>query len=145
MLVYFVYLFIVLVSKSNSSVSKTTLRKELSQDTEVQVLGQNKFMFGLTVDYNGVNLLQDPSYLRFIVEEVRQTYVEGTGNNRTFTREYVSINTKTCGLDSFAGMNQTLVKTVGIDQYLCPSDSNFTIAASFYASRYDYIQIKVYR
>ena len=42
-------------------------------------------------------------------------------------------------------MNQTLVKAVGIDQYYCPSDNNFTIAASFYASRYDYIQIKVYR
>ena len=69
------YLFIVLVSRSNSSVSKTTLRKELSQDTEVQNLGQNKFMFGLTVDYNGNNLLQDPTYLTYIVEDVRQTYI----------------------------------------------------------------------
>ena len=74
MIIYFVYLFIVLISKSNSSVSKTTLRKELSQDTEIQYLGQNNFMFGFSVDYNGYNLLQDPSYLTYIVQDVRQNY-----------------------------------------------------------------------
>ena len=42
-------------------------------------------------------------------------------------------------------MNQTLVESVGIDQYFCPRDKNFTIVASYYASRYDYIQIKVYK
>ena len=69
------YLFIVLISKSNSSVSKTTLRKELSQDTEIQYLGQNNFMFGFSVDYNGYNLLQDPSYLTYIIQDVRQNYI----------------------------------------------------------------------
>ena len=54
--------------------SKTTLRKELSQDSEVQYLGVNNFMFGITVDYNGYNLLKDPSYLTYIIENVRQQY-----------------------------------------------------------------------
>ena len=60
-------------------------------------------------------------------------------------REFANIRTKVWGFDSFVGMNQTLVKTVGIDQYICPIDTDFTITASYYAPRYDYIQIKIYR
>ena len=101
-------------------------------------------MFGVTVDYNGNNLLKDPSYLTYIFQEVRQTYTNNSGTSQSYIREYTSLNTKLWE-NSFVGMNQTLVKAVGIDQYYCPSDNNFTVAATFYASRYDYIQIKVFR
>ena len=140
---YFLYLFYILITKANNSVSKTTLKKELSQDTEVHQLGENNFMFGFSVDFNGINLLQNPSYLTFVLEEVRQYYVDNN-NTKTYNREYISLQTELCK-DSFVGINQTFIKTVGIDQYYCPVARNFSIAASYYASRYDYIQLKVFR
>ena len=96
------------------------------------------FLILQVIDKNIVNKINSfKNYLEFNVGD--------SGNQRNYNREYISINTKVWGLDSFSGMNQTLIKIIGIDQYMCPSDRNFTIAASYYASRYDYIQIKIYR
>ena len=101
-------------------------------------------MFGFSVDLNGYNILQDPSYMTFTLDEARQFYVNNTGSNLSYIREYNPIKVKSWK-NSFVGFNQTLVRTVGIDEYYWPSDLNFTISASYYATRYDYIQLKIFR
>ena len=42
-------------------------------------------------------------------------------------------------------MSQENYKKLGISEYLCPTSKNFTVAANFYAPRFDYIEIKVFR
>ena len=94
MFIYFIYLFIILIEKSNSSVSKTSLRKELSQNVEIEYIGVNNFLFGFSVDMDGYNVLQDPSYLTFTLNEVRQLYVNNSGSNALYKRELTSISVK---------------------------------------------------
>ena len=101
-------------------------------------------MFGFSVDLNGYNILRDPSYMTFTLDEARQYYVNNTGSNSSYIREYRPIKVESWK-NSFVGYNQTLIRTVGIDKYYCPSDLNFTISASYYAARYDYIQLKIFR
>ena len=72
-------------------------------------------------------------------------FVDSNVSNKTYTRDSIKMNTKLWGYDSFVNINQTLIKTVGIDQYICPSLNNFTIAASYYSTIFNYIRVKVYR
>ena len=44
---------------------KNSLEKELNIDTEVHKFGLGNINFGMRIDYNGVNLLRDPSYFTF--------------------------------------------------------------------------------
>ena len=56
-----------------------------------------------------------------------------------------NIQTANCSTGSFYSMKQEIFETLSISDYLCPTSNNYTIAGNYYAPRYDYIEIKVYR
>ena len=62
--------------------------KELNTDTDVHSIGLNHINFGMEIDLNGDNLLDDPTYFTYSINQVSQVYVQKGSN-------YVTNRTKT--------------------------------------------------
>ena len=93
--IYAILLLKTLFGRDDTSVSKTTLRKELMDDKEVQQLGYNNFMFGFDLqDDSNVSYLNDESYVTYKLKQVRQVYVVDSSGNTSTERTKVTINTK---------------------------------------------------
>ena len=133
-----------MILRNNTTFSKNSLKKDLGEDTEIHNIGENNIMFGMKIDYNGANLLNDESYFTYTLNQVSQVYAQ-SGSSDTTQRTKTAIPSRSWTFSSFEGMTQTNYKRLGINEYFCPSTKNFTIAANYYAPRYDYIEIKVYR
>ena len=130
--------------RNNTSNSKNALLKELNTDTEVHSIGINHINFGMEIDNNGVNLLDDPTYFTYSINQVSQVYVQ-TGSNFVTKRTKTAMPTAYWTTDSFYNVNIASYDTLEVDNFLWPTLKNYTIAANFYAPRYDYIEVKVYR
>ena len=106
-----------MIIKGNTSFSKNSLQKDLGDDTEVHNIGQNNIMFGLKVDYNGVNLLNDKSYFTYSINQVTQVYVQ-SGSTVTTQRSKSSILTTSCNLNSYNKMTEKNYNRLSINEYL---------------------------
>ena len=128
----------------NTTFSKNSLQKDLKSDTEVHYFGQDNIMFGIKIDYNGINLISDKSYFTYSLNQVSQVYVDSV-SGVTQKRNKTSIPVNYWNLNSFYNLKENTFKTLSISEYLCPIVHNYTIAANYYAPRFDYIEVKVYR
>ena len=144
LLSYFILQFRVLLLRNNTTFSKNSLQKELSTDTEVHNIGYDHIMFGIDIGYKGVNLLNDKSYFTYSLNQVSQVYVQ-SGSNVTTQRTKTALPTANWAINSFYNVNNNTFSKLSISEFLCPTVNNFTIAANFYAPRFDYIELKVYR
>ena len=132
----------VLMTFGDTSVSKSTLFQELIDIDTVHEIGEAGFMFGLSLNYDGNEMLNDPTYFTYTVKQVIQEY-DATidGNVRTKTDRAIAA----CGTDSFENADPNNIERLGIDEYLCPTDDNMTVAGSFFSTRFDYIELKFYK
>ena len=48
-------------------------------------------------------------------------------------------------ISSFDLTSQALYDRLSVGEYICPIMKNYTIAANYYAPRFDYIEVKVFR
>ena len=142
--IYFILQLKVLYSRSDTAMSKNTIFKELKDDTEIHKIGEKGIMFGMLIDYNGGDLLADPSYVTYKLRQVSQLYVNSSGSI-TPQRTKTTINTTLCGTNSFDNVNAETIERLGVDKYLCPDNLEYTIAGNYYSQRFDYIEIKFYR
>ena len=150
---FFIYLLIlsyvilqlrVMFLRNNTTNSKNSLQKELITNSEVHSIGLKNINFGIDIDFNGANLLNDKSYFTYSINQVSQVYEESKSGFET-KRMKANIQTANCNTASFYNMKQEIFETLSISDYLCPTSNNYTIAGNYYASKYDYIEIKVYR
>ena len=141
---YFILQLRVMLLRNNTSNSKNSLQKELNSDTEVHNIGMNNINFGMEIDFNGVNLLNDKSYFTYSINQVSQIYTQ-SGSNFVINRTKSTIPTDYWNITSFYNLKKESYDTLSIHEYLCPTTNNYTIAANYYAPRFDYIEIKVYR
>jgi hypothetical protein len=123
--------------------SKNTIFKELMFDSEVHSIGENGIMFGMNLNYGNNDLLLDPTYVTYSYKQVSQVYLNDSSGN--FKRTKTTIDTHTCGIDSFDNVDDDTITSLGIDKYYCPTYRNYTVAGNFYSNRYDYIELKFYK
>ena len=74
-----------MVLKNNTSFSKNSLQKDLTNDNEVHYIGDRHINLGFKIDYNGVNILTDSSYFTYSIKQVSQVYVQ-QGGSYTYQR-----------------------------------------------------------
>ena len=141
---YFILQLRVMLLRNNTSNSKNSLMKELNTDTDVHSIGLNHINFGMEIDLNGDNLLDDPSYFTYSINQVSQVYVQ-KGSNYVTNRTKTAMQTAYWTTDSFYNVNRASYDTLEVDNFLWPTSKNYTIAANYYAPRYDYIEVKVYK
>ena len=101
-------------------------------------------MIGVVLDYNGANLLNDESYFKYSLNQVSQIYVKSDSGSET-QRIKKEIPTAPWTLNSFDNLSKVNYELLGISEYLWPTKGDVTIAANYYAPRYDYIEFKLYR
>ena len=142
--VYFLLQLRVMFLKNNTSYSRNSLQKDLTNDLEVHPIGQKHIMFGMRIDYNGANLLTDSSYFTYSINQVNQVYVN-SGSDVVVQRNKTKVNMDFWNASSFYQIKSDAYSRLEVDQHLCPSNLNYTVAANYYAPRFDYIEVKVYR
>ena len=79
-----------MILRDNTSNSRNFLQKELNNDSEVHNFGFHNISFGMRIEYNGENLLKDPSYFTFSLKQVTQVYI-GSGSNLVRNRTKIDI------------------------------------------------------
>lgn len=135
-----------LISRSNTSMSKNTIFKDLNGVDEVHKIGEEVIMFGFSIDDdNGGDLVQDPSYVSYSFNQVSQIYTNDSSGNSVRSRTKTAIEMDFCGGDAFDGINSETVVRLGVDKFNCPKYNNYTVAGNYYSKRFDYIEIKFYK
>lgn len=114
---YFILQLRVMILKNNTSFAKNSLQKDLSNDTDVHYISTGGIRFGMKIDYNGVNLLNDNTYFTYSINQVSQVYVK-SGSSVTTQRTKTSINTTSCTINSFKDISQTEFDRLSISKYL---------------------------
>ena len=142
--IYFILQLRVMFLKNNTSYSRNSLQKDLTNDLEVHKIGENHIMFGMRIDYNGDNLLADPSYFTYSLSQVNQVYVD-LGSDVIVQRNKTTIPMNYCNFESFYQAKRDAYDRLEVDEHLCPTNTDFTVAANYYAPRFDYIELKVFR
>ena len=134
-----------MVTRDDSNVSRNTFRKQLDEDTDVHEIGKAGLMFGISfINDNNEEILNNSEYLTYTVKQVSQVYVDQGNGTRTINRTKTNINMSQCG-DSYSRVPQETVQRLNADQFYCPTSNDFTVAANFYAPRFDYIEMKFYK
>lgn len=132
---------ITLINRSSTTYASIINTQDITTDTTVYNIGSDKyfdFAFSLVVD--GVDLIADSTYAHVTLEQVTQTRSSSTS---------VSYSTKTipflkCGT-ALDFINQSKASQLGINDYYCPSSSDYTIKGTYYSDEYIYIELKVTR
>ena len=135
----------VLILKKDTTVAKSTIFKELIDESEVHNVGKRDFVFGMSLNDNSNEYLNDPSYFTYTLRQVTQAYVNDSSGSTSIERNKTDISTTTCGTTSFKHANPNNVQRIGIDDYICPASLDYTIAANFFAPVFHYIEIKISR
>ena len=135
----------VLILKNDTTVSKSTVFKELINSNEVHNVGERDFVFGMSLNDNSNEYLNDPTYFTYSLRQVTQAYITDSSGSTSIDRNKTDISTTTCGTTSFKNADPNNIQRIGIDNYICPASLDYTIAANFFAPVFHYIEIKVSR
>ena len=65
-----------MILKNNTSFSKNSLQKDLTNDSEVHYIGVGNIDHGFKIDYNGDNLFTDSSHFTYSIKQVSQLYIQ---------------------------------------------------------------------
>ncbi|CAI2387803.1 unnamed protein product [Moneuplotes crassus] len=152
-LAYILLLVKVMIEKGNTSYVKSSLLNDILTNSEVHYPAQNdyepdtgrsQFDFAFQFTSDGVDYLNDPTAFTFEMNLVEQEWVTESGIPKT-KRNYTSIDVEKCGDTNLNYDDLTEIKRLGIDNYYCPIQSNFSVAGSFFSPKYHYIEMKLRR
>ena len=115
LVIYVTYLFYVMFTKGDSSVSVSTLINDVTKDVEILKPAKDGFDFAFSYTGSGVDYLIDPTYFEFTIQQVEQVWTNGTGTSST-SRNRTDIPYAKCG-NNFAHGDQDEVRILGIDEY----------------------------
>jgi len=76
---YIIYLFYVMLTKRDTSVSVSSLVNDVSKDVEILKPGKNGFDFAFSYTARGVDYLNDPTYFEFSMQQVEQVWPNKIG------------------------------------------------------------------
>jgi len=140
-LTYVGYLFYIMFSKSNTNISSSFLHTDVTKSVEILRPGLNGFDFAVDFKAGGVDYLADDSYFTFSMRQVEQVWVNSTGSAQT-SRTKKDILYETCN-ENFSHPDQDEIKRYGIDQYYCPTSDDYSVAGSYFASNFNYVEMKL--
>ena len=141
LVIYVTYLFYVMFTKGDSSVSVSTLINDVTKDVEILKPAKDGFDFAFSYTGSGVDYLIDPTYFKFTIQQVEQIWNNGTGTSST-SRNKTDIPYAKCG-NNFAHEDQDEVRSLGIDDYYWPTTDEYSVAGTYYAQNFNYIEIKI--
>ena len=135
---YVVYLFYIMFTKRKTNISSSFLYTDVTKDVEILKPGLEGFDFAFDFKAGGVDYLADESYFTFTLKQVEQVWVNNTGSATT-NRTKVDIP---YGLwnGNFSHPDQDEVYRYGINEYYCPTSNEYSVAGTFFASNFNYIE-----
>lgn len=89
-LVYIFYLFQIMLTKGDTSITRTTLLNDIYNDVEIHYPGLNKFDYSFQLTANGINYLEDPTAFTLSMNLVEQQWDDSSGT-ATPVRNYTEI------------------------------------------------------
>ncbi|CAI2387840.1 unnamed protein product [Moneuplotes crassus] len=139
---YVVYLFYIMFYKQDTSVATTGSINDIFNDVKVHKPAQNKFDFAISLVANGVDYIQDTTAFTVELNQVVQEW-DSTSQDASFTRTKTPLTFEKCGTTNFNYDNVAEVQRIGIDDFYCPTSDNYSVAGSFYAKSFHYLELKV--
>ena len=112
---YIIYLFYVMFTKRDTSVSVSSLVNDVSKDVEILKPGQKGFDFAFSYTASEVDYLNDPTYFEFSMRQVEQEWLNTTGAS-SINRNKTGIPYEKCG-ENFSHDDQDQVKRLGINEF----------------------------
>ncbi|CAI2386528.1 unnamed protein product [Moneuplotes crassus] len=139
---YVVYLFYIMLYKHDTNISTTSSIDDIFNEVNIHKPGESKFDFAISFIANGVDYMQDPTAFTIDFNQVIQEW-NSTSEDASFTRTKTPITLEKCGTTNFKFNNQAEVKRIGVDEYYCPTISDYSVAGSFYAESFHYLELKI--
>lgn len=115
--IYFMLQFLMMVNKGNTNFLKNTLITDLKDETTVHYIGESGMMFGISLNLNGVEYLNDSSYFTFQFNQVNQEYVTDSSGVTTTVRTKTRIPSQECGLTSYTNIDTETIERLSVDKY----------------------------
>ena len=106
----------VMILKNNTSFSKNSLQKDLTNDNEVHYIGAGNIDLGFKIDYNGVNILTDSSYFTYSIKQVSQLYIQ-QGGSYTYQRTKTNLAVDKWTVSSYDQLSQDLYDRLNVGEY----------------------------
>ena len=117
---YFFILFVSLVERENSNVTKNTYHIELDSDEIVHDIGEKDLLFGISLrDGSSNQILSNTSILTYTVKQVSQQYVTDESGESVRQRTKTDINMEEC-TSSYTKVSSETVERIGADHFMCP-------------------------
>jgi len=138
---YIIYLFYVMLTKRDTSVSVSSLVNDVSKDVEILKPGKNGFDFAFSYTARGVDYLNDPTYFEFSMQQVEQVWPNKIGASYPY-RFQKDIPYAKWG-DNFSHDDQDQVKRLGINEFYWPTTDEYSVAGTFFSQNFNYIEIKL--
>ena len=140
-IVYFLIQIQAMIHYGNSNVSKNIFRKNINEDTTKHEIGSSGLTFGISLFHNKTQqILNNTSYLSYTVKQVNVNDPANFTGNYSFNSADISMTR--CNETSDKVPEKT-IKGKRLEQFLCPSVSNFILAGSDYAPLFDFIEISI--
>ena len=141
---YVIYLFYVMFKKQDTNVTTNSAVDDIFDKVKIHQPGLLDFDFALSFEANGIDYMQDLTAFKVEMNQVVQEW-NSSSTNASFNRTKTPIDFTLCGKTNFKYGNQNEVERIGVDKYYCPNISNYTLAGTFYAKSFHYLEIKIRR
>jgi len=137
-LTYVIYLFYIMFTKRSTNISSSFLFNDVTKDVEILKPGKKGFDFAFQFNAGGIDYLIDESYFTFKLTQVEQVWVNSTGSAAT-DRVKTNIPYEICN-GNFLHPDQDEVHRYGIDEYYCPTTDEYSVAGTYFASNFNYVE-----
>ena len=132
---FLVYKFIVLVSRKNPSVTRTTGIRSPEEEEVFRPQEQGfDFAFGLRKPL-------DPSIGYFTVKYINQTVLDDGSR----PKERTKLDFADCGNSHFNYKDQEEVKKFGINKFNCITNDDYSFFGNFYQRNMQYVELKLWK
>ncbi|CAI2385568.1 unnamed protein product [Moneuplotes crassus] len=150
-LTYGTYLALLLINKDNTRFARASLLNDLYSNTDLHKpaahsyeidTGHSQFDLAFKFEAGDINLANDPSAFVLTINHVMQEWVTENGI-RTTKRTYTNIEFQKCGSTHLNYKDLDEIYRLGIDDYYCFKNKNYSIGGSYYSEKYSYLEMKL--
>ena len=128
--------------KLDTTITTTSIVDNIFEEVKIHSPADYGFDLAIAFKADGVDYMQDPTAFTVEMKQVEQEW-DGTGEGSDFNRTKTLMDFEQCGDTGFNYSSAEEIKRVGIDEFYCPVNNNYTVAGSFYAKSFHYLELKV--